>query len=136
MHLARGGKLKMGPIWDMDVAYGNINQANQTCYDPKEFYIKYTKWYDRLFKDPVFVARVKERFNFFYSHMNDILAHVNADAQYLKYSAEENNDVWHLLNVKTWSNYNIWGSYQNEVQELKEWFVTRMEWLKPQFDNM
>ena len=136
MHLARGGKLKMGPIWDMDVAFGNIDQANQTCYDPEGFYIKNAQWYNRLFKDPVFVARVKERFNYFYQHQNDILANINADAQYIKYSAQENNDVWHLLNVLTWSNHNIWGSYQNEVQDLKVWFTTRMEWLKTQFDKM
>ena len=136
MHLSRGGKLKMGPMWDMDVAFGNIAQLNQTCYRPTDFYIKNVMWYARLFKDPVFVARVKERFNYFYSRMNDILANVNADAQYLKYSAQENNDVWHTLNVKTWSNYDIWGSYQNEVQGLKEWFVTRMEWLKTQFDSL
>jgi Spore coat assembly protein len=136
MHLARGGKLKMGPMWDMDIAFGNINQANQTCYDPKGFYIKDTKWYARLFKDPAFVKRVKERFNYFYRRQNDILANINADAQYLRYSAQENDDVWHLLNVWTWSNHNIWGSYQNEVQDLKVWFTTRMEWLKTQFDKM
>jgi hypothetical protein len=136
MHLARGGKLKMGPIWDMDVAYGNIDEANQTCYLTTDFYIKDTQWYSRLFQDPVFVARVKERFNYFYSHMNDILANVNADAQYLKYSAQENDQVWHLLNVMTWPNYNIWGSYQNEVQDVKEWLTARMEWLKTQFDKM
>lgn len=136
MHLARGGKLMMGPMWDMDVAYGNMSQANQTCYDPKGFYIKYVQWYTRLFKDPAFVRRVKERFNYFYRHQNDILAYVNADAQYLRFSALENNNVWQILNVKTWPNYNIWGSYQNEVQELKTWFVTRMEWLKTQFDQM
>ena len=136
MHLARGGKLMMGPIWDMDVAYGNIDQANQSCYSPTGFHIKYVQWYARLFKDPAFVRRVKERFNYFYRRQNDILANVNADAMYLKYSAQENNDVWHLLNVKTWPNYNIWGSYQNEVQELKEWFTTRMNWLKTQFDAM
>ena len=136
MHLARGGKLMMGPMWDMDVAYGNIDQANQSCYRPTGFHIKNVQWYTRLFRDPAFVARVKERFNYFYRHQNEILANVNADAQYLKYSAQENNDVWGVLNVKTWPNYNIWGSYQNEVQELKEWFVTRMEWLKTQFDAM
>jgi hypothetical protein len=136
MHLARGGKLKMGPMWDMDIAFGNIAQANQTCYDPTGFYINGVKWYARLFNDPTFVARVKERFNYFYSRMNDILANVNADAQYLKYSVEENDDKWHLLNTYTWSNYDIWGSYQNEVQGLKEWLVTRMEWLKIQFDRM
>ena len=136
MHLARGGKLMMGPMWDMDVAYGNIDQANQSCYRPTGFHIKNVQWYARLFKDPAFVKRVKERFNFFYNHMNDILANVNADAQYLKYSAKENNDVWGVLNVKTWPNYNIWGSYQNEVQDVKEWFATRMKWLKTQFDTM
>jgi spore coat protein CotH len=136
MHFDLGGKLMMGPIWDMDVAYGNMNQANQSCYKPTGFHIKYTQWYDRLFRDPAFVKRVKERFNYFYRHQNEILANVNADAQYLKYSAQENNDVWHVFNVMTWPNYNIWGSYQNEVQELKTWFVTRMEWLKAQFDNM
>jgi len=136
MHLARGGKLKMGPMWDMDVAYGNIDQANQSCYRPTGFHIKNVQWYTRLFRDPVFVKRVKERFNYFYSRQDEILANVNADAMYLKYSAQENDAVWHLLNVKTWPNYNIWGSYQNEVQELKVWFVTRMEWLKTQFDAM
>ena len=136
MHFARGGKLMMGPVWDMDVAYGNMNQANQSCYKPTGFHIKLTQWYSRLFRDPAFVKRVKERFNYFYRHQNDILANVNADAQYLKLSAQENNEVWHLFNVMTWPNYNIWGSYQNEVQELKTWFVTRMEWLKTQFDSM
>lgn len=136
MHLARGGKLMMGPVWDMDVAYGNMDQANQSCYKPTGFHIKYTQWYSRLFRDPAFVKRVKERFNYFYRHQNDILANVNADAQYLKLSAQENENVWHLFNVKTWPNYNIWGSYQNEVQELKTWFTTRMEWLKTEFDKM
>ena len=136
MHLARGGKLMMGPVWDMDVAFGNMSQTNQSCYKPTGFHIKSTQWYTRLFRDPAFVKRVKERFNYFYRHQNDILANVNADAQYLKYSAQENNEVWHLFNVKTWPNYNIWGSYQNEVQELKTWFTTRMEWLKSEFDKM
>ena len=136
MHLARGGKLMMGPMWDMDVAFGNIDQANQTCYIPTGFYIKDVQWYKRLFTDPVFVKRVKERFNYFNNHLNDILSNINADAQYLRYSAEENNNVWGVLNVKTWPNYNIWGSYQNEVQDVKEWLVTRMKWLKTQFDKM
>lgn len=136
MNMSRGGKLKMGPMWDMDVAYGNISQANQSCYRPTGFWIKNVKWYARLFQDPVFVARVKERFNYFYRHKNEILANINADAQYLKYSVVENDDKWHLLNTYTWSNFDIWGSYQNEVQSLKEWFNKRMEWLKPEFDNM
>ena len=126
----------MGPVWDMDVAFGNMSQTNQSCYKPTGFHIKSTQWYTRLFRDPAFVKRVKERFNYFYRHQNDILANVNADAQYLKYSAQENNEVWHLFNVKTWPNYNIWGSYQNEVQTMKEWLDARFKWLEREFSNL
>ena len=136
MNLKRGGKLKMGPVWDFDVAFGNISQANQTCYLPTGFYIKNVRWYSRLFQDPAFVKRVKEHFNILYNHKNEILAYINADAQYLRYAVDENEKVWGTFYHYTWSNYDIWGSYQNEVQCLKEWMNKRMEWLKTQFDAM
>lgn len=136
MNLKRGGKLKMGPVWDFDVAFGNINQDNQTCFLPSGFYIKNVRWYSRLFQDPAFVSKVKERFSFFYNHKDEIFAYINSDAQYLKYAVSENENRWGTLYTYTWSNYDIWGSYQNEVQSLKEWLNTRMDWLKTQFDKM
>jgi len=136
MHLARGGKLMMGPVWDMDVAFGNMSQANQTCFRTTGFYIKNVNWYRQLFSDPAFVKRVKERFNYFYYRRNDIYSYINADAQYLKYSAEENEKKWGTLNTYTWPNYDIWGSYQNEVQSLKEWINARMEWLRTEINNL
>ncbi len=136
MYLARGGKLKMGPLWDMDVAFGNMSQDSQTCFRTSGFYIKNVKWYSRLFSDPNFVKRVKERFNYFYNRRNDILANINADAQYLKYSAQENEKKWGTLNNYTWPNYDIWGSYQNEVQSLKEWLNARMTWLRTEINNL
>ena len=36
----------------------------------------------------------------------------------------------------TWPNYDIWGSYQNEVQNLKHWLNERLEWLKREYDRM
>jgi len=136
MNLQRGGKLKMGPVWDFDVAFGNISQANQTCYLPTGFYIKNIRWFARLFHDPAFVARVKERFNYFYDHKNDIMNQINEDAQYLRYSVDENDKVWHTLYNYTWTNYDIWGAYNNEVQSVKDWLEKRMNWLKGQFDQM
>ncbi len=136
MHLERDGKLKMGPVWDMDVAFGNMSQANQTCFRTTGFYIRNVMWYNRLFGDPAFVKRVKERFNYFYSRRNDIFANINADAQYLKYSAQENEKKWGTLNTYTWPNYDIWGSYQNEVQSLKDWINTRMDWLRVEINNL
>ena len=134
MNLKRGGKLKMGPLWDFDLAFGNVDYS--ICHFSDGFYIKSVSWYARLFEDPAFVAKVKERFDYFYNRKNDILNEINANAQYLRYSVQENNNKWKTFYTHTWPNYNIWGNYQNEVQSMKEWLNARFEWLKTEFDKM
>ena len=57
-------------------------------------------------------------------------------SNYLRYSVQENENRWGTLYEYTWTNYDIWGSYQNEIQSLKIWIDRRFEWLKYQFDNM
>ena len=66
MNYIPGGKLKMGPLWDFDIALGNINFNGNQNVDG--FWIKGAKWYSRLFEDPNFVDKVKVRFNEFYKH--------------------------------------------------------------------
>jgi hypothetical protein len=133
MYLKRGEKLKMGPLWDFDLAFGNTDYWER---GPEGFWIKNADWFDKLFEDPVFVNRVKERFDFFYDHMPDILAEIDATGQYLKYSMAANEARWHTLYTYTVPNVEIWGKYQNEVQSIKEWLKNRMEWLKGQYDRM
>ena len=135
MNLSREGKLKMGPLWDFDIAFGNVNYNNN--YEPDGFWIyKEVAWYKRLFKDVQFVEKVKERFDFFYLNKDMLFNEINENANYLKYSVVENNSVWNTLYEYTWPNYAIWGSYDNEVAYLKQWLNARMEWLKVEFDAM
>lgn len=129
MNLSREGKLKMGPLWDFDIAFGNINY-NVNAEEPEGFWIKtYVAWYRRLFEDPAFVKLVKERFAYFYNNQNEIFAEINKNAEYLKYAAVENNSKWGTLYQYTWPNNEVLGSYQNEVQYLKSWLNRRFEWL-------
>ena len=133
MSLKRGGKLKMGPLWDFDLAFGN------TDYDergPEGFWIKNSDWFNRLFEDPVFVNRVKERFDYFYDRLPDIMREIDATGDYLKYSAIANENRWHTFYNYGEPNVEIWGKYQNEVQSVKEYIKTRMDWLKTQYDKM
>ena len=129
MNLKRGGKLKMGPIWDFDLAFGNFLSEN--CVEYTDYWIKNTSWYSRLFEDPAFVARVKERFNFFYDHRDDIMNEIDANVRYIRYSVEENEHEFSIMDVE-----NVWDSYQAEVWKLKNWINNRLEWLKLQFDTM
>lgn len=132
MNLKRGGKLKMGPLWDFDIAFGNSNYNN--THLTSGFWIKNTTWFTRLFQDPAFVAKVKERFDYFYGRRNDIIRDINENATYLQYSAQENNNKWHTLYTNVWFDAGV--SYAKEVLSLKEWINARFEWLKSEFDAM
>jgi hypothetical protein len=135
MNLSRDGKLKMGPLWDYDIAFGNVNY--NTNDDPEGFYIcTNVSWYRRLFADAAFVKLVQERFEYFYSNKEVIFNEINRNAEYLQYAAVENNNKWGVLYEYTWPNNEILGSYQNEVQSMKNWFHKRMEWLKVAFSEM
>lgn len=134
MHHKPGDKLYMGPLWDFDIAFGNVYYNNNNDYTG--FWIRKATWYARLFQDPAFVKQVKERFAYFYNNKDVIFNEINENAEYLKYSVMENNAVWKTLYQYTWPNYAIWGSYDNEVAYLKQWLNSRLEWLKSEFDAM
>ncbi len=132
MNLARGGKLKMGPLWDFEKAFGNTTKK-----EPAEgFVIKGVKWYERLFQDPAFVAKVKERFDYFYTHQQDILSEINANAEYLRYSVKEDDYRWDTYAGYKSSTVSVWAAYGSMVDYMKQWLVARMDWLKKEFDAM
>ena len=87
-------------------------------------------------KDPVFVAKVKERFEYFYNHQTDILNSINENAQYLKYAVQEDDTKWDTFDVYKTSNTDTWLLYQGQVSSMKSWLTERMTWLKGQFDAM
>ncbi len=133
MSLKRGDKLKMGPVWDFDKSFGNYYNPNFLGIESTEgFWVRYSQWYARLFQDPSFEAEVRNRVHFFYERRYDILSVVNEYAEYLRYSARENDNRWDIFYHPDYYNpndYDIWGSYENEVQYLKSFISGRLEWL-------
>lgn len=133
MNLKPGGKLKMGPLWDFDTGFGNIDYDNN--WPAEDWWVRKAEWFTRLYEDSTFEKKVKERFFFFYQNQDLILNEINANADYLRYSVQENDNKWHTLYTYTFPNYDIWGGYYNEVQCFKSWLKTRFEWLKTEFEK-
>lgn len=129
MNLTRGGKLKMGPLWGFEKAFS-------VGASPSGFVIKNVNWYSRLFEDPAFVAKVKERYDYFYSHKNDIITEVSNMAQYLKYAIQEDNNKWYTFSSDLIAGDQVWALYQTSVYAMEDWLNTRMDWLKGEFDAM
>jgi len=131
MNLQKEGKLKMGPLLDFEEAFGNGSQTSATG-----FVIKDASWFARLFQDPAFVAKVKERFAYFYDHRMDIIADINANAQYLKYAVRENDNRWGVFDSYRGYIADTGLLYDGLVGSMKNWLMDRMDWLKNEFDAM
>lgn len=133
MYKDRGSKLCMGPVWDFDIAAGNINYNDND--NPKGWWIKNARWISRLFSDPAFAEKVKVRWNAVKtSKIETLMAFADSVANGLESSQKENFRVWPILNTLVWPNPAIRGSYANEVQYLKDWLSTRIDWMDSMFN--
>lgn len=141
MNLKPGGKLKMGPLWDFDLAFGGYPADWGVSFqakvnNPEEFYIMNVQWYRRLFQDPVFVARVKTRFNDYYSNRQAMLDHLDAKAAILINKVVEDNRLWGTITDSSASNDEVKVAYQENVDALKTWLSTRLEWLNTAINDL
>jgi hypothetical protein len=120
-------KIKMGPLWDFDLSFGNVDYADSQYAEG--FWIKNNPWYSRLFEDPVFVDLVQARFAYFRENQGLIMEKIDTYAAQLKWAQQENNDKWQTIGNYVWPNPVVFDTYQEEVEHLKDWYVQRMNWL-------
>ena len=126
-----GEKIKMGPIWDFDLAFGNVNYSN--AENPEGFWIKDNLWYKRMFEDPYFKQMVQERFDYYNNNLSLILSKISGFETYLSKSQKKNFELYPSLldpNSEVWPVPARFDNHHGYVEYLKAWLDTRMEWLK------
>lgn len=133
MNLKRGGKLKMGPLWDFDVAFGGYPwepQATEVSNVVEGFYIKdNVHWFIRLFQDPAFVSKVKERFAVYYNNKQALLDYIDTRSALFINKVVEDNQLWGTLTSTDATPEEVKTIYQEKVDYLKTWISSRLEWL-------
>lgn len=127
-------RIKMGPLWDFDLAFGNVDYADSRY--PEGWWVKYNPWYERLFQDPYFVAKVKERFEYFNNNQDLIIDKIDTYSAQLKWAQEENDNKWQTMGVFVWPNPVVFDTYQEEVDSMKSWYSARMSWLESAIDGL
>ena len=130
MNLSRTGKLKMGPIWDFDLAFGNYANLDNHNHLTDGFYIKKSQWINRMFKDPAFVQKVKHRMTYYYDNKQKWLDQIDLMAADIYISQAENEEVWKTMDKSLMYNYYIFGSFEAAVNYLKDWLSKRLDWLQ------
>ena len=127
MNYVTGGKLKMGPLWDFDIAFGNINYNDNEKIDG--FWVKNSLWINRLFEDEKFVNKVKIRYNYFYNNRNYIIEKARTYSNQIKQSRFNNESVWNILGKYIWPNNFVGNSFDEEQLYFENWIIDRMDWL-------
>ena len=122
-----GEKIKMGPIWDFDLSFGNVDYADaEYSYG---LWVLSNPWINRLYQDPLFREKVNTRFAYYYNSLPEIMAEIDAYALQIQWAQERNYTVWETLGVRVWPNPVWFETYQEEVDQLKGWITDRMNWL-------
>lgn len=132
LYKKRGGKLTFGPVWDFDLAMGNVNYDNA---DKTEgWHIRTATWFSLMFQDPAFANRVKARWNQLVADnsLNKLGTYIDERTAYLHTVQTRNFERWPILGIWVWPNRVVTGSYDGEVTAMRNWLFDRRRWLSDQ----
>src|SRR6266851_1295990 len=135
----RGGKIKMEPIWDWNLSFGNAN--GKQGWMPQNWYASQLGdseylWFRRLFQDPDFEQKYIDRWGVLRTNIfaaSNILARVDEWASLLNEAQERNFRRWRILGRSVNPNYFVGQTYDEEVRWMKEWIRARIAWIDRQF---
>ena len=132
MNLKRGGLLKMGPVWDFDTMYGNyfFGDAEINGFiNATSGYLMGMHWLDVLFQDPDFKTILKEKFQYYYDHRQEIYDFIDEKSTLIKEAIADDNAIWGQLCDRNAPAELVITTYQEKVDSLKQWIEDRFKWL-------
>jgi spore coat protein CotH len=147
-HDEDGGLLKMGPIWDFNIAMGNANYCmgsshegwvfdyNEVC--PNDAWL-IGYWWERFLSDEAFADAVAERWQELRQttfSITNIHQMIDDYASNLDEAQGRNYDRWPILGQPVWPNDFVGATYEEEVTFLKDWFENRINWMDDNIDDI
>ena len=131
----KGETIRMGPVWDFDMAFGNHTNANVNLSD--RWYLRTKYWNYFLFKSDEYVKRVNQFWIQKHDEFMAVLNSIDAQSAFLSETAKNNFRRWNILkdsSTDMWKNQNF-SSYNEAVSNLKKWLSERIQWIDNQLKN-
>ena len=130
MHRDANEKIRLGPLWDFDYAFGLLGHASIDPSNSEQHFRKstllYRQWLFELFyNDPVFLEKHRIRWNEKLPDLLSISAFIDGMRNKLRASFLLHNRRWHGGVV----------SYEYEIAKLKEWWNRRIAFLDREINN-
>jgi len=130
----RGEKLKIGPLWDYNIAMGNCNYANG--WKPRGWQMTVRQKAGIFLQDESFLMQYIERWGELRQDrlsLDYIMKKIDETAELLSEARVRNFQRWDVLGTYVWPNYFIGDSYEEEIDYLKQWLEERILWMDEQW---
>jgi len=124
----KGTPVRLGPVWDFDVAYGNWTA--DTLRTVTDWYIRPSGWNGLIFKQEKYW---KEAVQYWKEHREFLATFPDSIRKYSKaLEPATHNEFkrWPVLeNTETWTYKEAYDSYGEAVDSLNSWINQRMDWI-------
>jgi hypothetical protein len=139
LHKDKNQKLKAGPIWDFNLAFGNANYQNAwTPYD-FQIYAPMTGdswvnpfWWSGMLADTAFTHILRCRWNELREKQwtNPRIAEITDSlVQVLDGAIARNFERWPVLGQYVWPNYYVAATHRDEILWMNTWLTTRLYYI-------
>jgi CotH protein. len=140
------GLFKMGPEWDFDEAWGNMNLHNRNLWFPTtwhttskyftdEQYYQTVQWNRYLIRDPYFLVRVYEKYK---KLRTTVIANMIKEGGTIDQYAEKYREAAAANDAKwgyTYEEYHGVG-FEESLKDMKEFIFTRVNWMDEQMSSL
>lgn len=135
-----GGKVRAGPVWDFDIAWGNaafcdgwnpeglVWEAEAVCED----WAQIPAWWLVVNRTPGFQTELRCRWEELRRGVlaDDAVEALLSDLAWTIREARARDDArWHTLGVEVWPNAYVGDTQSEEVAYLRAWTLARAAWL-------
>lgn len=134
------GKLVAGPLWDFNLAFGNVDycycwEVEGAVYDALDQCGSGDQepfWWQRLLEDPAYVDALRCRWEELRvgalsdQALQDMIAQYTTEIADI---ADRNDEAWGVLGSYVWPNFYVGQTWQEELVYLDNWLLSRAAWL-------
>lgn len=134
-------RLKMGPVWDYNLAYGNANfcrgerwdnwalHFNQFC--PDDYWVNHF-WWNRFLSDTTFTNQMEDRWfelrETTFSNENWNFT-IDSLISHLGNAIDRNFAKWNVTGEHVWPNSFVGQTFDSDLNYLRNWIRDRLIWM-------
>lgn len=138
---SNGGELRMGPVWDFNLAWWNADYCNGNLSSGWAYEFgnvctggfQVPTWWEIFMSDPWFQEEVKCRWTSLRQGIlsRDSMFHfIDSVALYIDEAKDRHFEKWPILGTYTWPNPSpIPADFAGEIIALKQWIDDRTAWI-------